>query len=88
MLPKSDAGAPHVHKPHDPNQTPDRRTLWVLRGEKPQMVNIRTGVSDGSVTEVLEGDLNQGDAVITDNLSGDAKSSSSASQQPPRFRGF
>jgi HlyD family secretion protein len=86
MLTKSDGGAPHMHKTHDANQTPDRRTLWVLRGDKPAMVHIKTGVSDGSVTEVLEGEIKQGDAVITDNLSGDSKGAPSGQQ--PRFRGF
>jgi HlyD family secretion protein len=49
----------------------DRRTVWVLRGEKPEPekpepVRIRTGVSDGSTTEVVEGDLREGDAAVTD----------------------
>src|SRR6266542_1127570 len=45
---------------------PDRRTVWVLRAEQPAPVRIRTGVSDGSTTEVIEGDLRDGDAVVTD----------------------
>ncbi len=50
----------------DPPSTPDRRTVWVLRSEKPAPVRIRTGISDGSVTEVVEGDLEPGDAIVTD----------------------
>ena len=46
--------------------TPDRRTVWVLRGEKPEPVRIRVGISDGTLTEVLEGSLDAGDQVITD----------------------
>jgi HlyD family secretion protein len=49
---------------------PDRRTVWILRDGKPQAVVIRTGVSDGSLTEVVEGDLSQGDLVITDMSGG------------------
>ena len=49
---------------------PSRRTVWVLRDGKPQPVVIRTGVSDGSLTEVAEGDLSQGDLVITDMSGG------------------
>jgi HlyD family secretion protein len=47
---------------------PDRRTVWVLRGPEspPSPVRIRTGVTDGSVTEVVEGELREGDAVVTD----------------------
>jgi HlyD family secretion protein len=51
---------------------PDRRTVWVLRGDvpAPTPVRIRTGVSDGSATEVLEGDLREGDLVVTDAAGG------------------
>lgn len=42
------------------------RTVWVVRGERPTPVRIRTGISDGTVTEVLSGDLQEGDAVVTD----------------------
>jgi HlyD family secretion protein len=46
--------------------SPDERTVWVLRERKPVPIPIRTGVSDGSMTEVLEGDLRPGDLAITD----------------------
>jgi HlyD family secretion protein len=44
----------------------DRRTVWVLRGTQPASVRIRPGVTDGSFTEVLEGELKEGDAIITE----------------------
>jgi HlyD family secretion protein len=44
----------------------DGRTIWVLRGEKPSSLRIRVGISDGSLTEVVEGDLKEGDRVVTD----------------------
>lgn len=47
-------------------ETLDHRTIWVKRGEQPVSVRIRTGISDGTVTELVEGDLSAGDAVITD----------------------
>lgn len=50
--------------------TPDRRTVWVLREEKPVPVRIRTGISDGSFTEVVEGEIKAGDVVITDAIGG------------------
>src|SRR6266487_984661 len=40
------------------------RTVYVLSGGRPQPVQIKTGISDGIVTEVMEG-LNEGDRVIT-----------------------
>jgi HlyD family secretion protein len=58
----------------------DRRTVWVLRGERPAPVSIRVGVSDGTLSEVLPvaakdgaGDdsaLKEGDAVITEATMG------------------
>ncbi len=44
----------------------DRRTVWVLRGGQPQQISLRIGLSDGSTTEVVEGDLHEGDQVIVD----------------------
>jgi len=44
----------------------DHRRIWVLKGGKPVAVMVRTGVSDGSLTEVVSGDLAEGDQVITD----------------------
>jgi len=44
------------------------RTVYVLRSNKPQPVTIKTGISDGVTTEVLEG-LNDGDKVVTAQVS-------------------
>lgn len=53
------------------------RTLWVLRGADeaaaPVAVKVKTGLSDGRMTEiveVIEGTLNEGDALITEQRSG------------------
>jgi HlyD family secretion protein len=48
-------------------------------------VNVRIGVSDGSLTEVVEGDLKEGDAVITDATVGEARPAST--QQPGAGQG-
>jgi HlyD family secretion protein len=44
------------------------RTVYVLSGGRPQPVQIKTGISDGIVTEVMEG-LKEGDRVVTAELS-------------------
>jgi HlyD family secretion protein len=44
------------------------RTVYVLPGGQPKPVQIKTGISDGVVTEVVEG-LNEGDRVVTAELS-------------------
>jgi len=51
-----------------PGEAPDRRTVWTLTDEKPAPQRIKTGISDGSFTEVVEGDLKADELVITDAL--------------------
>jgi len=55
-----------------PGEAPDRRTVWTLVGDKPVPQKVKTGISDGSFTEVVEGELKVGDVVITDALGGSA----------------
>ena len=38
--------------------------VWVLRDNRPIRVPIKTGISDGTYTEVVSGDLEEGDEVI------------------------
>jgi HlyD family secretion protein len=47
-------------------ETPDKRTLWVLRGPMPTPVRVRAGVSDGTNTEIETTELHEGDKVVTD----------------------
>src|SRR5438067_6508786 len=63
------------------------RTVYVLLGSRPRPTQIKTGISDGVVTEVLEG-LKEGDRVVTAELNAAASSSSPASNPfggPRRF---
>jgi HlyD family secretion protein len=45
---------------------PTQRTVWVVRGQKPESVVLHTGVSDGTLTEVIEGKVASGDKLVTD----------------------
>jgi HlyD family secretion protein len=45
---------------------PDLRSVWVLRGGEPRQLRIRVGLSDGTMTEVKDGPLREGDDVIVD----------------------
>ena len=49
------------------------RSIWVLRGKEPAQVAVKTGVSDGSNTEVEGEGLKEGDAVIIDAAGDDKK---------------
>ncbi|MGD1147892.1 MAG: efflux RND transporter periplasmic adaptor subunit [Thermoanaerobaculaceae bacterium] len=64
---------------------PTRRTVWVLKDGKPTRMAIRTGVSDGSLTEVVEGDLSEGDEVITDASGGTSAQAQQAGAFPRRM---
>jgi len=39
--------------------------VWVLRNGTLQAVRVRTGVTDGALTAIVEGELTQGDQVVT-----------------------
>jgi HlyD family secretion protein len=51
-----------------PGEAADRRTVWTLANDKPAPQKVKTGISDGTFTEVVEGELKAGDVVITDAL--------------------
>jgi HlyD family secretion protein len=57
----------------------DKRTVWALRGGQPQQIDLRIGLSDGSTTEVVEGDLHEGDQVIVDASTAEGAGPSSSS---------
>ncbi|MBT0960434.1 efflux RND transporter periplasmic adaptor subunit [Denitromonas iodatirespirans] len=46
------------------------RQLWVLRDGQPVAVTVKTGATNGRMTEIVAGDLAAGTAVITDAVSG------------------
>jgi HlyD family secretion protein len=51
------------------------RTVYVLSGGRPKPVQIKTGISDGVMTEVVEG-LKEGDRVVTAEMTSAAAPSS------------
>lgn len=68
-----------------PGQT---RRIWVLGQDgKPQSRRIKVGLTDVASTEVVEGDLREGEVIITgQNVSGGARTQNS-SQSAPGFGG-
>jgi HlyD family secretion protein len=91
--PQTSAGARPASSPGmSPARVPDpgargatdgQQRVWVLQDGKPVQRMVRTGLSDGQKTEVLEG-LKDGEAVILGLGAGSRGSGSSGS--PPRLR--
>lgn len=68
-----------------PGQT---RIVWVMGQDgKPQPRRIKVGLSDGASTEVVEGNLNEGDMVITGQTVSGSESTSTQQNRPPGFGG-
>jgi HlyD family secretion protein len=64
-------------RPPGAAQTRDRRVVFVLRGGSPVATPIRTGVSDGTVSELVEGDLRAGDLLVVEAISSGKSSAGS-----------
>ena len=89
----SPSGSSRAHRPHgapsaaaDP-EAPEAKTVWVLRGSTPEQVSVHTGLTDGTVTEIIDG-LVEGDPVIVDLDTGDGSSPATSSKGSPSLRMF
>ena len=58
--------------------------LWIMKRGKPAMVMVKTGISDYDFTEIVEGEVKEGDEVIIAEITG--KSASKSLQQIPWTR--
>jgi HlyD family secretion protein len=67
--------SPGGRRPVGARERKPERTVYVLSFGRPKQAQIKTGISDGIVTEVTEG-LKEGDKVVTAELSAPAPSSS------------
>jgi HlyD family secretion protein len=63
---------------------PEAKTIWVLRGGSPRPVTIHAGLSDGTVTEVTDGDLAEGDLAVVESQGADGATPPPASAAPMR----
>jgi HlyD family secretion protein len=66
--------ASHNHH-HGPPDGAEAKTLWVMRGTRPQSVSVHTGLTDGTYTEILDGELQAGDQVVTETIGEEAPAS-------------
>jgi HlyD family secretion protein len=61
------------------------RAVWVLRDGRPAPLRVRAGITDGTFTELVEGQLAEGDLLITDATGPSGKSKPSGGGRPPRI---
>ena len=62
------------------------RVVWVMgQNGKPERRRITVGLSDGSATEVVDGDLKEGDMVITGQQISGSSSNANTQSRPPGF---
>lgn len=49
-----------------PTDAPTMKWLWTLRNNQPVPEKVEVGITDGTVTEIVHGNVHEGDALITD----------------------
>jgi HlyD family secretion protein len=71
--PRGGGGRPGAAREGGPRERRPERTVYVLRSgsSRPEPVQIKTGISDGVVTEVVDG-LKEADQVVTGSVGGTA----------------
>ena len=75
-------GPPGGRGPRQGGGPSDQKNVWLLQSDKPVQTSIKAGVSDGSLTEVVSGDVKEGDLVITDVTLGAAARAAAQGQGP------
>ncbi len=63
----------------------DTQGVWVLKGRKPERIDVTTGGSDDTYTEIISGNLKEGDNVITGTNDGKSKKGRGQSKRPMRM---
>jgi HlyD family secretion protein len=62
----------------------ETKTVWVLRGGAPAPVSLHVGLTDGTVTEVVDSELAENDPVVVDTVGGDSSPAPSPASNPMR----
>lgn len=70
---------PSDEKSPPPVRQPNQSLLYRLENKLPAPINVTTGITDGNFTEIISGDLKEGDALIISDASGQKQTQSSAS---------
>jgi len=62
-----------------------RGKLYVLQDGKPQIRQVRVGITDGKLTEIVSSELKPGDKVIVGEMQADGKAASGSTTRAPRM---
>jgi HlyD family secretion protein len=65
-------------RPVRPERASDERVVWVLSGKNMARRRVQTGLTDGTFTEVVGGEVAEGDQVITSMSGGNAAGGSAS----------
>jgi HlyD family secretion protein len=91
--PAGSASAPHRwgggRGGNRPPADTSTKTLWVMRGPAPIAVDVKIGLTDGTFTEIVSGEVNENDEVVLEVTTPGtlvAPSSPPGGNQPPRMR--
>jgi HlyD family secretion protein len=82
------AASARPRTPSPQQQPKDHRTVYRLVGRTSEPVDIQIGLTDGSLTEVVSGNLKEGDTVVTESLTEPAATGAPASVPTRLPRGF
>lgn len=80
--PSGSSGRRRRRKGGDGDGAAGVRTVWVLRDDKPHAVQVKVGLTDGTLSEIVSGDLHEGDALILEATS-DEETPRRSSGRPP-----
>ena len=61
-------GRPQFREATKRDDAGDSRTLWILDGNAPRSIKVKTGASDGRHSEIKEGKLDVGQVLIVDQV--------------------
>ena len=59
--------------------------IYVLRNNKPEMIRVKTSITNGKFTEIISSDIKANELVITADMASDQKTGSSANRPPRVF---
>jgi HlyD family secretion protein len=75
-------GGGHHHDTQD-----ETKTIYVVHGETATPVQIHAGLSDGANTEIVDGDVHEGDAIAIDTIDSNSPAAGPASSTRSPFGG-